>query len=648
MNKIFNHFTMLLLSVMALTLGSCTEEYDYVGEKAKGQQVYFSNTLSSSVEITSDGAHFLVPINRVSTDEALTVNLASTDESGVLTIPQTVTFDAGQSETNITIDYDASRLTAETHYSVTLSIADEDYTTPYGESSYTFDIVLSPPSTSIGMGTFTDELTGVYNVPVEIRQIDTNPNQFRIMYPYANISETASEYLQFTVLHAGDLLPSGETVQEDGLVYFDQLSVGVDLFNGGYPDSQLWHPSLLVGMDISHNRVLAYQDNGLPGAVQLAPYLCAYTSGSSVYGQSFADVDGVITITFPDYVYDPKDYSVDVTYLGAFVSQDGNNYVMGNVTMGADVNEVHVGVVEGGDEANALNEALLGNVETTTVTENGDIRIQCDYSGECTLVALAYAYDENGELTVQNYATKVFNYSIAPSEWTSLGTGIYNDYVLGNSYISATDPETGEEVPYGDYAYYVEVQESKTTPGVYRLVNPYSPEVNPIVNQLMTDYWDSSRSYNIIINASDPEAVYISTQPIGINVNNDGMYILTVGGMYVDAGKPFDLLKQNGMIKGKLENGIISFDAGELCYTFDSDLADPNGYIYYAGVTPTTVLMLPSAVTQQAKANVQNTAKALKNLKLSKNIKKSSKVKMYNFKKKKTFAPVKFEKIVRK
>lgn len=640
---------MLLLSVLALTLGSCTEEYEYSAAKVEGEQVYFSNTLSSSVEITSDGEHFLVPINRVSTDEALTVNLTSTDESSALTIPQTVTFDAGQNEANITIDYDASKLTAETHYSVTLSIADEDYTTPYGESSYTFDVVLSPPSTSIGMGKYTDAALGLYNADVEIRQIDSNPNQFRVISPYASALESGGPgYLQFTVYYAGDLYPNGTPVEEDGMVYFDDMSFGEDVIGLGNT-TWLYHPlgwaTASGPLDITHNRVLEFQDNGLPGAVQLAPM---YIDPVTMSGYFYDTSDGIITITFPNYTYDPKDYSVDVTYLGAFVSQDGNNYVMGNVTMGADVNEVHVGIVEGSDEANALNEALLGNVETTTVTENGDIRIQCDYSGECTLVALAYAYDENGELTVQNYATKVFNYSIAPSEWTSLGTGVYNDYVLGNSYISAVDPETGEEVPYGDYAYYVEVQESKTTPGVYRLVNPYSPEVNPIVNQLMTDYWDSSRSYNIIINASDPEAVYISTQPIGINVNNDGMYILTVGGMYVDAGFPFDLLKQQGMIKGKLENGIISFNAKELCYTFDSDLADPNGYIYYAGVTPTTVLMLPSAVNQQAKANVQNTAKALKNLKLSKNIKKSSKVKMYNFKKKKTFAPVKFEKIALK
>ena len=91
MNKILSYFTMLLLSVMTLTLGSCTEEYEYSAEAAKGQQVYFSNTLASTVTITNDGAHFLVPISRVNTDEELTVNITATDESDQLTIPQSVT-----------------------------------------------------------------------------------------------------------------------------------------------------------------------------------------------------------------------------------------------------------------------------------------------------------------------------------------------------------------------------------------------------------------------------------------------------------------------------------------------------------------------------------------------------------------------------
>ena len=44
---------MALLSVMALTLGSCTEEYEYSAAKVEGQQVYFSNALGSTLNLSN-------------------------------------------------------------------------------------------------------------------------------------------------------------------------------------------------------------------------------------------------------------------------------------------------------------------------------------------------------------------------------------------------------------------------------------------------------------------------------------------------------------------------------------------------------------------------------------------------------------------
>ena len=635
MNKILSYFTMLLLSVMTLTLGSCTEEYEYSAEAAKGQQVYFSNTLASTVTITNDGAHFLVPISRVNTDEELTVNITATDESGQLTIPQSVTFEAGQSEANITIDYDPNQITADTYYDVTLSIADADYTTPYGESSYSFSVVMWPPYTVIGTGTFTDAYIGVYNAPVEIRQIDSNPNQFRILRPYEALSGTdGADFLQFTVLHAGDVLPStGQPVEEDGLVYFDETSLGYDIFGVGTP-AEIWHPSLLQNMDITHNRVLAFQDSGLPGAVQLAPYYFAYQSGSSVYGNSQATNDGIITITFPDYTYDPKDYNVSVNYLGAFVSQDGNNYAMGNVTMGADVNEVHVGIVEGSDVNEALNQVLGGAVETITVTSNGEVRIPCSYNGDCVMVAVAYAYDENGTLAMQNYATTAFNFAIGPSQWTSLGTGLYTDHIFC---LNLRVDESGTTAPPVQYP--VEVQESTTTPGVYRVINPYAPDIYGYKIQGETGY-DESQNYNITINAHDPDAVYIQGQPMGFYDDGDAMLIATVGGLNYDLIYPmygdrtFDILKQAGIIQGTLSNGVITFPAGELLFSFSN--------IYSQGMAgpaneneATSVLVLPDAVSAQAKAKAMRNVEKLRQAKYSMRGMKTGKANVMNLKKNK-------------
>lgn len=601
MNKIFNYCILSLLSVLTLTLGSCTEEYDYVKQKAKGQQVYFSNSLSSSVTITDNGAHFIVPINRIDTSEELTVNLTATDESGVLTIPSTVTFKAGESEANITIDYDPSQIEADTYYDVTLAVADADYTTPYGESSYAFSIVMWPPYTVIGTGKFTDASIGISNYNVEIRQINSNPNKFRVIRPYELAAGAAGpDFIQFEIMQQGSKYPSGAQVTEPDMVYFDDIVLGIDRFNIG-SSTEYWHPSNLKDMDVTHNRVIAYQDSGLPGVVQFAPYMFAYeTEDGHVAGNnSLVSQDGVITITFPDYVYNPKDYTVSVNYVGALVGQDGNNYVMSNVTMGEDVTEVRVGIVEGGDVNNALNQVLSGQVDMTTVTTSGEVRIPCTYSGECTMVAVAYAYNDEGVLTEQNVAYTTFDFAVTAETWKPLGTGLYTDYMAASMY------QGGVAVTYE-----VEIEESEKNPGIYRVINPYDPSIYPLSASLEYSYTPS----NIIINASDPDAVYIQMQSIGVYDQQYGnTYILSKGGSYIDAGNPFDIVKQKGFIKGTLKNGVISFEPAELMFTDEASWAE--GYIYFASqTTATDILVLPSAVTSQAKAEAAKTVNVMKNM----------------------------------
>lgn len=604
MNKIFNYCILSLLSVLTLTLGSCTEEYDYVKQKAKGQQVYFSNSLSSSVTITDNGAHFIVPINRIDTSEELTVNLTATDESGVLTIPSTVTFKAGESEANITIDYDPSQIEADTYYDVTLAVADADYTTPYGDSNYSFNIVMWPPYTVIGTGKFTDASIGISNYNVEIRQINSNPNKFRVIRPYELAAGAAGpDFIQFEIMQQGSKYPSGAQVTEPDMVYFDDIVLGIDRFNIG-SSTEYWHPSNLKDMDVTHNRVIAYQDSGLPGVVQFAPYMFAYeTEDGRVAGNnSLVSQDGVITITFPDYVYNPKDYTVSVNYVGALAGQDGNNYVMSNVTMGEDVTEVRVGIVEGGDVNNALNQVLSGQVDMTTVTTSGEVRIPCTYSGECTMVAVAYAYNDEGVLTEQNVAYTTFDFAVTAETWKPLGTGLYTDYMAASMY------QGGVAVTYE-----VEIEESEKNPGIYRIINPYDPSIYPLSASLEYSYTPS----NIIINASDPDAVYIQMQSIGVYDQQYGdTYILSNGGGYIDAGNPFDIVKQAGLIKGTLKNGVISFEPNELLFTDESSWAQ--GYIYYADEQNTTdMLVLPSAVTSQAKAKAVKAANTVKNIKFA-------------------------------
>lgn len=606
MNKIHNLFTTLLLAVTALTLGSCTEEYEYTAATVEGEQVYFSNALASTQNISDTESSFNVSLNRIKTDGELTVNLTLDDASGIYSIPSSVSFADGEDEVSIPVSYDPTKLEYDVFNDVTIAIADVDYTTPYGNSSYSFSAGMPSPYVLLGTGRFEDNNVVSGYSEVEIYQNKNNPNEIRIMHPYDEIAEYLGstgyqtypelypEYLQLRIMQNGETFPSGAAVTADDLVYFEQSYIGFALFSNSTNCTQILHPSLLSGLPVEYNRVLAWQEDGTPGQIQLAPYYMDHMEGSSVYGTSMANLDGGIIITFPGY--NPKDYSVSVSYLGAFSSADGESFAMGNVTLGADIEEAKVAVVEGNDVNAALSQIMSGAVETTTVTESGEVRIPCKYSGTCTMVAIGYA---EGEMQAYNAAT--FEFTLGPSEWTSIGTGLYTDYILC-TFLS--DSETGAPAPAINYP--VTVQESTTTPGVYRLLSPYDPEVNPYGSYFS---YDASSSYNIIINASDPDAVYMQMQPTGITAGQLGdIYIMSYGGYEIDMGNSFADLKALGMIKGHLKDGVISFDGQELCYALTG-----TGGMYYVSEEETPFLTLPSAVSAQAKAKAAKAAKAYGN-----------------------------------
>lgn len=605
MNKIFNYCILSLLSVLTLTLGSCTEEYDYVKQKAKGQQVYFSNSLSSSVTITDNGAHFIVPINRIDTSEELTVNLTATDESGVLTIPSTVTFKAGESEANITIDYDPSQIEADTYYDVTLAVADADYTTPYGESSYAFSIVMWPPVTELGVAKFSDTYIGINQYSATLYQV-TGTNRFRLSRPYDLLSGTnGPDYLQFEILQPGDTYPNGVAVPEADMVYFDRTDLGYDIFGLG-STTWIFHPSTLKYEDgstppVTNNRVLAYQDNGLPGAVQLAPF---YIEPNSMRGNDQTGNENIITITFPDYVYNPKDYTVSVTGLGSVIDSEDAGYAMANVTLGEDVNEVRVGIVEGTNTALAYMAVRNGTVPTTTVSENGEVRIPCGYTGDCTWVAIAYAYNEENQLEEcgRAFATTTI---YSNGSWVSLGEGLYTDYLVAPLLVEGEDEE-GNPIPFDPITYPVEVQENVAQPGVYRLMRPYAPDVFGYGGGFG---YDETSNYNIIIDAHDPDAVYIPMQQTGV-----GIYALSFGEYAMQQyGLSFDQAKALGMINAKLENGVITFAAQELMLgILDATTGTINLGIPEANYeSPVDVLVLPSAVNAQSMAKAKAKAQMI-------------------------------------
>lgn len=147
------------IAAIALSLVACTsKEQNYTPTPAyPGDNVYFPNTLSSAVNLEQGATSFTLPIlrNETSTDAIDVPILAAGDaiDGGYISVPGTVSFAAGQTEAVINIAVDPEKLGLNNAVGVTLAIADEGATMPYGDSSITLSISIPLPWLVFDTGT---------------------------------------------------------------------------------------------------------------------------------------------------------------------------------------------------------------------------------------------------------------------------------------------------------------------------------------------------------------------------------------------------------------------------------------------------------------------------------------------------------------
>lgn len=164
--------------------------------------------------------------------------------------------------------------------------------------------------------------------------------------------------------------------------------------------------------------------------------------------------------------------------------------------------------------------------------------------------------------------------------WNDLGECTYTDPFLSAGLL------TGIESP---VSYKVKIQESGDTPGLFRLVAPYGKAFADAMNAayegfIEDDNWDVEGTVDLLINASDPDKVFIDPQVIGATpgtsdfgkclVMSDGAYEMNYGGLTLE-----EAYEANPDGFGTYKNGIITFPAKSLLINFEK--LNPTK-IYYA------------------------------------------------------------------
>lgn len=576
--KIFNkYFLMIIASCCLLT--ACGDDDDYkAGAPAEGQGIFFSNTASSKINLDSKATSFDVQIGRSVTGSAATVELTVEDPSGKFTIPTSVSFAADVEMATLTIGYNPEELEYDAYTKITLAVKGEENTTPYGFSTYTFEVGIPAPWKSLGKATYIDafvgELYGLGNTTyqVEIQENEETPGLYRLVNPYGKAFPHNKE---------GDWDNSQNYYMEINAtnperVYITKQNTGLNWGDGNFFTYSYAAYYLDNGKTLEEANAKGLCGTFVDGVITFPSetLLCGFMESSKIY---YANSTGAFKVAMPGIVL--ADYSINATYTGQYTSPNNNRYAIANVTLGKDVESAKVALIEGDNTEAAIAGIIDGTLEATEITEAGKVSLPCYEKGVHTFVVVSYAKGE-----AQESAYTRFLVSTAVSKWTPLGIAQYTDAIVGEAY--KQDNET----------YDVEIQESVSSPGMYRLVNPYG-EVFPLNAK---GDWDATQDYYIEINAIDPDGVYITVQNTGLNWGDGNLYVYSEAAYALDEeGKSLADVKAEGLC-GTLNNGVITFPKKSLLYGF----FESSSSFYPANESEGFKIVLPNAVT----TNIRNAA----------------------------------------
>lgn len=434
MNKILKYSLMLLAVGCAFT--ACKDEDDQRPIiPVEGPQVFFSSELPETVELSKNSNSFSIPVTRVDSVGALTVPVTVTLPDGsIFTAPKSVTFADGQKTTNLVISYDPNAIVYGDYTDITVQIGDENVTTPYGNSAFTFSAGATA-WVSMGTGTYRDDLfTAWYDIDNQVYEVEIEKNiveegMYRIVNPYGENYpyndpgdwDTSKDY--YMVIDATD----------PDYVWIPEFHTGVDWGKG-----EMWFLSFVQYLLDQGNKLDVIKANApqyfgtLKDGVITLPEPQSMVAGRGDEGYWYANINGMFAIALPGARI--ADYAVEYEYVGRFIDTTGQYYVEGVPSLGGDIVSAKAALVT----AETLEEVYAAIVageydEAVDVTDGETFRLPFDETG--TYYVLIVGFDEEGN-PVGELASKVdavIETGEEPaSSWEALYVGDYYYDLLSN------------------------------------------------------------------------------------------------------------------------------------------------------------------------------------------------------------------------
>lgn len=405
MNKIFRYAKIAIAALVTVAMGACTSDYEYdTPEALKGAQVYFSNTLPSKIEVNKESGNFDVTLSRQNTEGELTVPLMFTaDEGNIYTVPSTVTFADGEATANIHVTFNPDELVYGNYVGGTISFDADNFSTPYGATSYKFKAGASAyVDVAGGKGKFRDGLISsaygieVLEYDVQIQQDAHTPGIYRVVAPYGQKGWSGANpwYTAFDASLANTDMVIDAT-DPDYVYIKGTFSTGVTLNSSDGVVSAISYVQFLLDNGNALDLIKAKKPE-LFGTFKDGVFNFPAKSILMYFGTDgpyYGNNDGMLRVAMPGVVL--KDYSVGVEYLGRMTDTNDKDNAVFNLTFGADVTTVKYALVKEGEDLNKTASGIIdGSVEATEISEAGRVEVPFEESGNYYLVTVSY---ENGE-----------------------------------------------------------------------------------------------------------------------------------------------------------------------------------------------------------------------------------------------------------
>lgn len=577
--KLFK-YTFIAALALSGALCACSDDNDYApGSAVTGDEVYFSLDEASAVSLEENATSFELNVNRLNTDDAITVPVSAlvTDEDGVpvtdvFSFPASVSFAKGEDVAPFTVDVDFSKVVADAVYNITLTLSG-DNTTPYGASSRTFAVSYAP-WTDWGIvpgewGVYTAKnalWSGDDEVPVLFRQSLTNPDN--VQYAVCNIwfYDNDNPYLVNYIYN----INLKNTIEVDGvecplvsMVPFDTEYENGDAGILMFYDIRTW---LLYG-GVSEDEVDAVMQLNGWGPSYYNPQTGTFCMDIVLTATEIAAAGRYYSAAY-EYLQLPgfKSYELSFEYVGNFVDAYKDEVAIVEAYKSDDVNnficDIYAGELDEAGIAAAIEE-LKANEDIEAYTSSTKLTYALPEAGKYTIVGVGR--DAEGEQVCK--AAYTFNYksvqgAAEEEPWHTYGICWYRDTFVSQWYPAVNYPE-----------WQVEVQESDETPGFLRLVNPY--EV--FCNHFQLEYPREDKF--IYVHAEKNDEIWLEPSLIGVTVDSsDGEY-----GVFSLAGNDMLSGETTSDYFGTFENNMITFPAGTLLFCC-VDYKD--GAWFYSNIDP--------------------------------------------------------------